>query len=384
MTGPLDDLNVVELSAGLGAYAGRLLATMGASVLAVAETEDAIPSLVAPNRSATVDYSSIDFTSEFHRSGRDWTVVGPRHDASARSHVAELVAEADILITGIGGADLADWGLANITDSKPLVHLSITPYGLTGPKADAPATDLTVLAAGGLLSIAGEPSRPPTRPYGHQSAIAASLHGLFGALAALRVVDLGGPGQVVDVSAQDAVAHSLENASQYWDLEGVVRSRTGVESREAGNGVFQCVDGEVYLMTTMHGGFLGWDRFVTWVRDVDPDLGTEYSKERWQDMVWRRTTEAKDLFRESFESLTRTRSKRELYKGGQTLGVNIVELADAVDLLASEQLSSRDFFVRHESALGTVVLPGPPFRFSGVEMRVELDGTSNLTGGLRG
>lgn len=380
MTGPLAGLKVVEISPGLGAYAGRLLATLGASVEAIVETDEELPALIAKPS----DTACVDFTSEFHRSGRDWTVVGPRRDDSARCRVADKISHADILLTGMSQSELALWGLGDTSEHTSLVHLSITPYGLTGPKANTPATDLTVLAAGGLLSLAGEPSRPPTRPYGQQSAIAASLHGVFGALAALRVVDLGGPGQQVDVSAQDAVAHSLENASQYWDLEGVVRHRTGGESREAGNGVFGCVDGEVYLMTTMHGGFLGWDRFVAWVSDLDPDVGTEFAYERWQDMVWRRTDEAKALFRASFESVTRTRAKHELYKAGQALGVNIVALADAKDLLASEQLSSRDFFVRHESALGTVVLPGPPFRFSEIDMKVDIEGTSNLAGGLRG
>ncbi len=42
-----------------------------------------------------------------------------------------------------------------------------------------------------------------------------------------------------------AVAHSLENAVQYADLEGTVRGRTAGTATEVANGLFRCRDGWV-------------------------------------------------------------------------------------------------------------------------------------------
>jgi crotonobetainyl-CoA:carnitine CoA-transferase CaiB-like acyl-CoA transferase len=47
------------------------------------------------------------------------------------------------------------------------------------------------------------------------------------ALIALHALETEGVGQIVDLSAQEAVARSLENAVRCFDLERVVRSRAG-------------------------------------------------------------------------------------------------------------------------------------------------------------
>ena len=116
------------------------------------------------------------------------------------------------------------------------MHVAISPFGLTGPYADRPASDLTLMAAGGLLALAGEPDRQPVRAWGEQTAVIAGVHATTATLIALHVLETESRGQIVDLSVQEAVAHSIENAAQYLDLEGVVRRRAGAGPQESAPG----------------------------------------------------------------------------------------------------------------------------------------------------
>src|SRR5215213_10072641 len=53
-------------------------------------------------------------------------------------------------------------GYADLRPLNPrLIHVSVTPYGQTGPKAQWPASDLTLQAAGGRVALQGDKDRPP-------------------------------------------------------------------------------------------------------------------------------------------------------------------------------------------------------------------------------
>jgi crotonobetainyl-CoA:carnitine CoA-transferase CaiB-like acyl-CoA transferase len=78
--------------------------------------------------------------------------------------------------------------------------------------------------------------------------VIAGVHATTATLIALHVLETESRGQIVDLSVQEAVAHSIENAAQYVDLEGVVRRRAGAGPQEAGTGLFRCADGWIYLV----------------------------------------------------------------------------------------------------------------------------------------
>ena len=85
--------------------------------------------------------------------------------------------------------------------------VSISPYGETGPQADAPATDLTLFFASGisrqLTGQVDDLSEAPIRPVGEQSAF---IGGLAAACAGMHAA-LGHPsGASIDVSIHEALA----------------------------------------------------------------------------------------------------------------------------------------------------------------------------------
>ncbi|GHF18749.1 CoA transferase [Amycolatopsis deserti] len=342
---PLTGVRVVHVGSHLGNYLAKLLMDLGADVV-------------------RVDILSVnpDQVSPFFR-------VGQRTACPERLE-AEL-AGADLLITSGGPAELDRLGLTpgRLRERFPrLVHVALSPYGQDGPYADRPASDLTLLAAGGLLYLAGDPDRAPVRPVGEQSAIVTDLHAAVGALIALLVAEESGAGQLVDVSAQEAVTHSLENAAQYYDLEGVVRCRTGSTSAEAANGLFECADGWVYLVAGIGGSPLGWPGLVEWLEAEGVDGAAALRAERWQDQRWRRTAPAIAEFRELFQAFTRNRSKADLYEDGQRHGVSLAPVSTPEDLLANPQLRARRFFRTVQVDEEPVVVPGPPYRFDGMAL----------------
>jgi benzylsuccinate CoA-transferase BbsE subunit len=353
--GPLAGTVVVDATTALGWYPGKLLADLGADVLSL----------------ESVDANTEDEPAQ-------WPIVNGRGArevfAGARQRrvrvdgdivPAELLRSADLLLTSEAPQRLLARGLhpESLADFPRLVHIAMSPYGLDGPHANRPATDLTLLAAGGLLALAGEPDRAPVRPAGEQSAVMVGLHATVGALIALLARDDIQTGQTVDVSAQQAVAHSLENAIQFADLEGVVRRRTAGTDTEVGNGLFACADGWIYLVAGIGGSPLGWDGLLAWLANEGLDV-TPLRHRQWVDPIWRKTHSAAAEFRRLFESFAASRPKQYLYRRGQEHGVSIAPVATPNDLLRNPHLRERAFFRTIDVDGHPVTVPGPPYRFS--------------------
>lgn len=345
-TAPLAGITALDLTTALGEYTGRLLADLGANVVRAA-----VPA-ATPHRCA------------FFNAGK-----GVRDTAE---EVIGLLDTAQVLITSEGPAALRARGLdpAVVMRRHPrLVHVAISPFGLTGPYADRPASDLTLLAAGGLLALAGDPDREPVRAWGEQTSIIAGAHAAVAALIALHVLETEDRGQLVDVSAQEAVVHSLENAAQYFDLEGVVRRRVGAGPREAGTGLFRCADGWVYLVGGLGGSPLAWAAIEEWLRDGGVDAAAELADVCWQDPDWRRTAAACDRFQQLFEGFAACRTKAELFASGQKRGISIAPVATPEDLIDDPQLVARDYFRVIDVDGHRVTLPGSPYRFRESDVR---------------
>jgi len=350
MTPPLSGVTVVDMTTALGEYAGRLLADLGADVI---RYDDAAPA--SSHRRA------------FMNAGKQIRAWRPRGE-----ELTESLLQAQILLTSEGPAALRanDMHPHDVARRHPmLVHVAISPFGLTGPYADRPASDLTLMAAGGLLALAGEPDREPVRAWGQQTAVIAGVHATTATLIALQVLETESRGQIVDLSVQEAVAHSIENAAQYVDLEGVVRRRAGAGPREAGTGLFRCADGWIYLVGGLGGKPLAWKAIAEWLTDGGVTEATDLDDDCWQRPRWRRTPEACKRFRDFFEVFAASRTKAELFASGQKRRISVAPVATPEDLLHDPQLVARDYFRIVEVEGRRVTLPGSPYRFATSDVR---------------
>ena len=99
-----------------------------------------------------------------------------------------------------------------------------------------------------MLSLGGYPETGPVAVPGEQGHLASAIFGAVAALKALLEREGTNHGQWVDVSGQECIAFALEDAVPEWYLNRNIRKRTGDKAREAGTGVYPCMDGHVSMV----------------------------------------------------------------------------------------------------------------------------------------
>jgi benzylsuccinate CoA-transferase BbsE subunit len=368
--GALAGLRILEVAGMFGAYCGKLFAELGADVILVEPPAGAVLRRATP---LLDDASGPDASLTFaylHSSKRGVTLDIDTADGQAlfRRLAASAAAVVDGAASGV--LDARDLGYEALAADQPaLVYTSITPFGREGPYAAWPASDLTLMALGGLLCLGGYDDGEPTRAHGDQALLAADQFAAVGTLLAILQAEQTGQGQHVDVSAQECVVMALENAIQYYDLEGTVRRRLGAGQRQAGIGVYPCADGHVYLLATTYGQ--KWDPLVHWMMDAGVQGAEQFLEPRWRTIEWLKQEEAKALFWEAFLALTLTRTKVELYAGGVERQLPLCPINTPADVLASPQLAARGYFaeVPHPARDRPLVMPGPPYQLSATPWR---------------
>lgn len=228
--GPLAGLKVLELGTLIaGPFASRLFAEFGADVIKVEAIDGGDP---------------IRTWRVLHDGTSLWWYVQARNkrsialnlkDPRAQDIARRLAAEADVVIENYRPGVLEKWGLGYedlraLNPATILVRLS--GYGQTGPMRDKPGFGAIGESMGGIRYVSGHPDRPPVRIGISIGDSIAALHGVIGALMALRHRDATGgrgkgEGQVVDVALYEAVFNMMESTVPEYDHAGLVRERTG-------------------------------------------------------------------------------------------------------------------------------------------------------------
>ncbi|WP_413755641.1 CoA transferase [Streptomyces sp. MMBL 11-3] len=159
------------------------------------------------------------------------------------------------------------------------VHVVVTPFGLTGPRRDWTGDDLVLASAGGMTWLGGSPDGQPKPPPREQALQIAGAHAAIGALLAV----VSGTPQLVDVSAQEAVAATLETAALAWIHAGRFPVRTGGVYEHVAHRIFETADGYVA------GGYSGsnrmWTDLLAWM--AERGEAGDLLDERWQDATYR-------------------------------------------------------------------------------------------------
>ncbi len=184
----LDELVVVDLSSlWAGPLAGRLLLQAGARVVKVESTRR--PD--GPRRGSPRFFGRLN-------SGKQSVALDFTTTSGSRQ-LGELVARADVVITGSRPRALEQLGLAledRVAEGRPRVWLSITGYGRSGPSGQRVAFGDDAAVAGGLVV------RDDLGPCFCGDAIADPLCGLASAVAVLDALAAGGT-WILDASMAD-------------------------------------------------------------------------------------------------------------------------------------------------------------------------------------
>jgi succinate--hydroxymethylglutarate CoA-transferase len=203
MSGPLSGIRVLEFAQiAAGPFFGSLFADLGADVVKLERPDggDGMRDWPPLMKGASGEAYSGNFAS-LNRNKRSISVDLKKPAELAR--LIELIATVDVFVENFrpGVTDRLGLGFDDLKRINPrLVYCSITGYGQTGPYAHKGAFDVTVQAISGVMSVTGEPDRPPVKcgvPIGDFSA---GLYGAFVTLSAVMQARQTGRGTHIDCS----------------------------------------------------------------------------------------------------------------------------------------------------------------------------------------
>ncbi|MFC4055486.1 CaiB/BaiF CoA transferase family protein [Actinomadura syzygii] len=362
----LSGLRVLEIPGPYGQYAGKLLADQGAEVVLVEPPGGAATRRAAPY---VADEPGPDTSLAFaYYNANKRSIVLDLDAEEGRVAFRALAASYDVVLDGsgvVGNLDALGLGYDQLSALRPeLVMTVVTPFGTDGPYADHQATDLVLMALGGLLGLGGYADGIPTRAYGDQALLAAAQFAAVGTMLAVLQAERTGRGQLVDVSAQEAVVMAHENAVQWYALEHVDRRRNGGEARQAAVGVYPCRDGHVYLLAKGLGVF--WDELVGWLEAEGVEGAASLRDPKWKDDAYNSSDEGKAEFATIFGRFAMNRTKAELYEAAKRARLPLCPVNTPADLIAGPQLAARGYFVDvpHPPTGRTLRMPGTPFTLS--------------------
>jgi crotonobetainyl-CoA:carnitine CoA-transferase CaiB-like acyl-CoA transferase len=296
---------------------------------------------------------------------------------SGRARLRELVCSADILIESYtpGYLDTLGLGYAALRQLNPaLILVSITAFGQHGPKARWAANDLTVLAASGVLQITGDDDRPPTRIVVPQAFLHGAAEAASAALIALFARERDGLGQHVDVSAQAASMFATQFfvLSHAWGVAQLERVSGGMK---VGPIVLKFVnparDGHVsvtFFFGTSGGPFARRLMEVMYERGFVDAATRDKDWLNYTDLLMTGSEPASELMRciDAIAQFTAQYTKAQLFALARERDLLIVPVATTAEVVNSEQLAARDYWVEisHGAGARTVRHAGPFARFS--------------------
>ena len=215
MVAPLDGIRVVEVANWLAApSAAALLADLGADVVKIEHPAgDAWRHVLMQGRNPDFDPDTdVDAPYELDNRGKRGVALSLERPG-ASDVVKRMVAEADIFVTNLTAPRIARYDLGSealLALNPRLIYVVLTGYGTRGPDNAKTAFDYSAYwSRSGIMSLNGEPGGPPMPCRPGQGDHATSLNMLSGALAALRLRDLTGEGQVVEVTLQRTGAWTI-------------------------------------------------------------------------------------------------------------------------------------------------------------------------------
>lgn len=142
----------------------------------------------------------------------------------------KLASSADVFIENFRPGTAKKLGVDYATLSKfndRLVYCSISGFGQDGPLANKPFYDIIGQGAGGLMSLTGEKGRPPVKIGIAISDICGGMFAAIGILAALRLRENTGKGQMIDISILDGLVSWLSHQAGNFLATGVNPERLG-------------------------------------------------------------------------------------------------------------------------------------------------------------
>ena len=196
---PLTGTRVLDVTTSIaGPYCAQILAALGADVVKVER-----PDTGDDGRAWGPPFWNGEGTMFLSANAGKRSLGLSLRDPRGREALLRLAGRADVFLQSLrpGLAEELGLGPEELRAANPrLVYCSLGAYGHTGPLSSEPGYDALMQAAGGLISITGEPGRPGVRVGSSLIDQGTGTWAALGVLAALLERERTGEGCVVDVS----------------------------------------------------------------------------------------------------------------------------------------------------------------------------------------
>jgi benzylsuccinate CoA-transferase BbsE subunit len=348
---------------------GRILADLGVDVIKIEPPKGDPGRRIGPfyNNNVDPEGSLYWFANNLGKKGITLQIESP----AGREIFKKLVVQADFIIESFGPGYMQSLGLGyeGLQEiNRGLIMASISPFGQSGYYKNYKGSDIVVMAMGGLMYLTGDSDRPPVRISFPTAYMLASVQAVAGMLIALQYRNDTGLGQWVDVSAQEAVAHTLVNTLSTWELNEVLVRRTGQFWFRAGSEelrqrvIWPCQDGSVAFMIL--GGDIGArsnKALVKWMEEEGMADGFLKSID-WDNVDM--ATISQEFHERSEASIGKffmAHEKLELDKEARKRGVFLQMVNSPREIFKDPQLEARGFWVdvEHPELHTSLVYAGP-------------------------
>jgi crotonobetainyl-CoA:carnitine CoA-transferase CaiB-like acyl-CoA transferase len=285
-------------------------------------------------------------------------VVDLRSAEEVRRLKALIQERADVVIQNLRPGTAADFGLDAdaLRKAKPaLICCTIGAFGKAGPLKDRPGYDPLMQAFGGIMSVTGEPGRPPVRVGVSVIDMGAGMWSVIAILSALMTRAASGVGASIDTSL-------YEVALGWMTYHAATTQASGVPPVPQGSGAPQIVP---------YRGFATTDGFIIIAAGNDKlfaRLSGALGHPEWGDDPRFRgnpqRVAQRDLLNGLIEEIVRTKSSAEWQAILDEAGVPCAPMQSMDQVLAHPQTAALGML--QQSADGKFNLMGLPISFDGV------------------
>lgn len=361
MASPLTGMRVVELSSWMaGPSAAAVLADLGADVVKVEPTGGDPARGLARQPRPTPGRPALDYSFQVDNRGKRSVAVAIDRPEGA-DIVRRLAATAEVFLCNLLPHRQQRYGLdaPSLLGINPrLVHATLTGYGPDGPDATRPGFDVTAFfGRGAVTDSMTEPGGVAPNPRPAQGDHSTAIALVAAVLAALRLAEQTGEGQVVDVSLLGMAAWTMGTDLAAPLIDGRQPSKrdrfhliTALANR------FRCADGRWLVLNMPEGHW--WARFCAVVGGEawldDPRFAS--TKTRFDNMPALIT-----LIDEKFAARPLAEWARILDDGGLIWG----PVATLAELTVDPQAEASGLFPEVTHPEGTFRTVGVPFRIAG-------------------
>ena len=345
LAGNLTGVRVLDLTHEPGFFAGKLLGDMGADVVKVERPGGDPARRRGPFWGGAADPSRSILWLALNTSKRAMTLdldAARGHDTFLR-----LLDQIDVVLEtephhGLG------WDVLHARNPR-LILASITPWGLTGPRAAWRGSDLTVIAASGNLHCTGDPDRAPVRCALPVSYYHGSLEACVGVAFALVHRERSGTGQHLDIALHEAMLMPNIATASMARMTGNRGQRAGAffrQTKSVQREIWPCQDG--YVSFALRGGPARIPGLIAMVKYMDEHgMASEALRTKdWKAYNHNLLTQAEvDALSAEFGAFFKTKTMTEIFARACKDNLMIAPAITARQIAASQQLAAREFFI---------------------------------------